>query len=599
VARVADGFKIADAFVEVEVDLDKRQVTRASVSAGKESGKHFGDGFTKETKARRGGLVGAVTKSLDGAVGAALKVGTKVGNGVVAGVTAAAPKLGASLSSALTNPYALAGVGVAAIALGAFIGAALNGAILAALGTGAVAAGIGLAARNPMVKAEAAALGETLVSGLTGAAQSFIAPVRDSIRYIKAEFRGMLPDIHGIFNEASRYVRPLTEAVIGFVREALPGIRTAIANLGPVFDMLKTELPELGRDVGDAFAMLSEHADGAASALGFALDLIGFGITNVTTALTALTMVWEGWANTPIGWLSEWASENDLVMHSARRLGTETAKVAEETKKAEMDTRAFITALDKLNQAAINAIDTEGAYQRAVDGVAAAKRNEHAVLVMSNGVLVQNTERQRAGAAAINDVAKAALAKAAAVHEATLKTGTLAQADAAARESIIKSRNEFITLATKLGLSAAAAQRLADELLSIPKTVNTTVTTSYRRIEGSGGRDVAGHAEGGLIRGPGTGTSDSIVRRVSDGEYVIRAAAVKRIGTKALDAMNNGGAMPAPAGGTSTAVMDRPQASRPPVIVNMAGANFYGVGTAEKYVAELYDAIDRYERRYR
>ncbi len=48
------------------------------------------------------------------------------------------------------------------------------------------------------------------------------------------------------------------------------------------------------------------------------------------------------------------------------------------------------------------------------------------------------------------------------------------------------------------------------------------------------------YATGGLIRGPGTGTSDSIPALLSNGEYVIRAAAVRKLGKNALDLLNRG-----------------------------------------------------------
>jgi hypothetical protein len=51
-------------------------------------------------------------------------------------------------------------------------------------------------------------------------------------------------------------------------------------------------------------------------------------------------------------------------------------------------------------------------------------------------------------------------------------------------------------------------------------------------------------AGGGMVRGPGTSTSDSIPARLSDGEYVLRAAAVDRIGEDVLDAMNSTGEIP-------------------------------------------------------
>ena len=47
-------------------------------------------------------------------------------------------------------------------------------------------------------------------------------------------------------------------------------------------------------------------------------------------------------------------------------------------------------------------------------------------------------------------------------------------------------------------------------------------------------------ATGGYISGPGTGTSDSIPAMLSNGEYVIRSAAVDMIGRPALDALNAG-----------------------------------------------------------
>ncbi|WP_461533424.1 coiled-coil domain-containing protein [Sinomicrobium sp.] len=48
------------------------------------------------------------------------------------------------------------------------------------------------------------------------------------------------------------------------------------------------------------------------------------------------------------------------------------------------------------------------------------------------------------------------------------------------------------------------------------------------------------YATGGLVRGPGTGTSDDIPANLSNGEYVLRADAVRKIGVANLNAMNQG-----------------------------------------------------------
>lgn len=58
-------------------------------------------------------------------------------------------------------------------------------------------------------------------------------------------------------------------------------------------------------------------------------------------------------------------------------------------------------------------------------------------------------------------------------------------------------------------------------------------------VNGGGG----GHlmADGGPVRGPGTGQSDSVPARLSNGEYVVRAAAVHAVGMGLLDRINSAG----------------------------------------------------------
>lgn len=57
---------------------------------------------------------------------------------------------------------------------------------------------------------------------------------------------------------------------------------------------------------------------------------------------------------------------------------------------------------------------------------------------------------------------------------------------------------------------------------------------------GSGDVSVAGKAGGGAVRGRGTGTSDSIPIMASHGEWVMRAAAVRKYGTGFMHAVNVG-----------------------------------------------------------
>ena len=75
--------------------------------------------------------------------------------------------------------------------------------------------------------------------------------------------------------------------------------------------------------------------------------------------------------------------------------------------------------------------------------------------------------------------------------------------------------------------------------------------TSWYKVKGTGatrqksekvGMAAGGHlklATAGYVSGPGTGTSDSIHAMLSDGEFVIKAAAVKKYGPGLFDAYNN------------------------------------------------------------
>ena len=65
-------------------------------------------------------------------------------------------------------------------------------------------------------------------------------------------------------------------------------------------------------------------------------------------------------------------------------------------------------------------------------------------------------------------------------------------------------------------------------------------------------KDSRAFAQGGPVSGPGTGTSDSIPAMLSNGEYVMSAAAVRNYGTDFMNTLNQqkaGGAMPMPSSG--------------------------------------------------
>lgn len=190
------------------------------------------------------------------------------------------------------------------------------------------------------------------------------------------------------------------------------------------------------------------------------------------------------------------------------------------------------------------------------------------------GPLIQNLQ-------SIQDAATAA-ASATFQHEVATKGARKAALDAA---DVFKNQtyNSLIADAKALGITGDQAKKLADRYFKMPKSVTTTVLTAGEakvvdvlnkigsqlsfltghpwnpkvtvdirnaaqveadlnfisrdrhslliidQITGStqGANQRAGHADGGLIVGPGSGTSDSINARISNGEFVMNARATK------------------------------------------------------------------------
>jgi TP901 family phage tail tape measure protein len=87
-----------------------------------------------------------------------------------------------------------------------------------------------------------------------------------------------------------------------------------------------------------------------------------------------------------------------------------------------------------------------------------------------------------------------------------------------------------------VSLGVDKGEPYADALLSASGTTLASITANYNASTAGAnaiGAIVApllGHAGGGAVYGPGTGTSDSVVRRLSDGEHVLSAADVKALG---------------------------------------------------------------------
>lgn len=174
-----------------------------------------------------------------------------------------------------------------------------------------------------------------------------------------------------------------------------------------------------------------------------------------------------------------------------------------------------------------------------------------------NDIIRQRNEQNAAALKAYNDAIQTAAQEAGdkqsliqqiadRVLGATAQTATpLAQAF----RDLNTAWNDFQDTLAKSPAIQQLIKDLADMITSIRDVIKWVddLSAALKKVPGLpailGGAgepvSVQSNAAGGLIRGPGTGTSDSIVSRLSDGEFVMRSAAVKAWGVPFFAALNS------------------------------------------------------------
>lgn len=162
-------------------------------------------------------------------------------------------------------------------------------------------------------------------------------------------------------------------------------------------------------------------------------------------------------------------------------------------------------------------------------------------------------------------------------------------------------------IATGLKDGASAGELMAgviDKLMSklIDMAVQNLVANAFGGTGGGGlfgaifGGAAKGFATGGHVRGPGTGTSDSIPARLSDGEFVVNAKSTKE-NRALLEAINRGGvpsfASGGPVGGSSyVGATTRSNTFAPTINVSVEGGSSGNPQADQEYAASIAEAVN-------
>ncbi|UAX56813.1 hypothetical protein K5X85_29230 [Streptomyces sp. A144] len=457
---------------------------------------------------------------------------------------------------------------------------------------------------------------------------------------------------------------------LGLLVLTLGALSDSSAEPKPDVDALATSLTELGRSgqvSGEALQVYGSDLEGLADALAvlarpsnldstqqFLTSLIGMDSTPVKNAKEAFNGIDEALTNMVKGGKTKEASaaldmiigkmkdqgftadevrdqldgykdalagqalEQQLAAESMGLFGEQSQQVQaklEEQRLSADGLRQSIQALNDVNRAGLGGMI---GFEAAIDAASKAAAENAGVLQMQGGVLVLNTEKQRAAATALNDLAAKTDEAAGAARESGASWETV-------NGIYERGRQQLIANAMQMGLNRQEAKALADQILKTPdktaklkgdledlkdkladakerlrkapsskqtyikgeiedlkrkirdaenrlknvdgKTATAHVTVHYKsifsqvgsapattadlleqqanmfRAQGgpirrAGGGPIPGYPGGGRLRGPGTPTSDSILLWGSDGEYMIRAAAVDYYGEQLFAAYN-------------------------------------------------------------
>lgn len=531
----------------------------AGLTAAVGGGAWFGVKIVNGVAAARGALSdlgvtsdsvkGVMTKGLDSVTGRAraagqafeemslAQVGLRSGAGIVGGLALAYNDLDQSADSATRTIGEFTN-----IAGGALMGFAVGGPVGAAIGGGIAAiSALAGAIRDGDDTARAAAAGaDFYAASLDGVASAADEAARKQVA-LRLEEQGVLENLQQLGISSQDYVSAILgdSAAVDVVSGQLATLRTELTGLSEVtssgsllegtFDLGGSSLIEQAQAVNgvrDANAALLPVLDSVASAFGIESRAV--------------------------------ASFNESQGRTASAVEETSGAVDDNTGALDDNTGALGANADAANEAleamrgiraeSVRAANAQLNYQAALlDARDAAA--EHDKVLSKSGKLMAGVRREGIDAKrALNDLAAA--------------WNGLSDEEKNSEGARRRAIDAFADAAVKMGMSEEAARDYARELMEIPPERVTDVVlkgvpaaeaalndlardryaTVWVRHKSAGGQSAPGNdpklATGGPVYGPGTATSDSIPAYLSNGEYVIRAAAVEKYGRGMFDQLN-------------------------------------------------------------
>jgi phage-related protein len=290
---VAEGFKIADAYVDVEARYDRDNVA----ATGQAAGETAGDGFTRGADGRLRDSRGRFVKTADEVFGKPAdkegdRHGRRWGKSILGGMGKAVTSLGkglftdkltgaigGGLMSFVKSPVGLVAIGSLAASLGTTLAAGIASSLAVAFGGGLGLGFIGLGAfllkDEPAIQAGLKRIGNTFKNVFGKAAKdNFLKPMVAALDEINRLIHAIRQPINDIFKALAPAILPLTRGFAGFIEAMMPGLVQLMQAVGPWLAGLEEPLMSMGAAIGGFLArMATDWPAIAASFRDFASDM--------------------------------------------------------------------------------------------------------------------------------------------------------------------------------------------------------------------------------------------------------------------------------------------------------------------------------------
>lgn len=483
------------------------RVRRSSRRLGDDIGDGIGDGLRRRRRRIQ-------DDTDDTAGGAGESFGRKLLKGIIDTLDDGLSGLPAEIKAGL------AGVLVAAAPFAVALGAALASAVTAGLLLGGLAfIGVKFASQFEEVQDRFSELKNNLRRTALQGSEALVRPFINALNEIGRRLTALDGEISNIFLAASRAVVPLTDAVLGFVEELLPGLNNAFSGLDKFFAPLQVGLRQIGAALGNFIDTLVNNDDSA--------DAFYDLLVAVEDAIQLITFLTEHALNLygvfrdiiTLGGLIDTQDLDDI-----NQLGRKYGEAAEEVgyfgealKGTIAPTDEETEAIEQLNQQialltklTVAQVSNQIAYQQGLDDLTESVKKNHDTVKLGS-------QAGRDNAKVLLDLAETILK----TRDDTIQlTGDVDRANAKFRAQT----KQVYDLAKQLGLSKKEVDSIIGALLKIPAPKQSGVTSnSLSRLEafnealretiylqslrdptynpqGRGGQQK--YAEGGIVTGP-------------------------------------------------------------------------------------------------